>query len=288
MKISGANAANAASAHSQRLFSDTIRHMKHKPIISWPGGKSRLAQFILPLFPEHVCYVEPFCGGLGMFLSREIPTDVAEVINDGNGALINLFRVVKYHRDAFLAELDLCLNSREDFDAFIAQPGLTDIQRAARWFLRRKNCFSGDDTSFPCCRSSHVSSLEAKMEQIRLLAARLDHVTVEHLDYRECIRRYDAPGTFFFVDPPYAQDGGRDYEGWTAQQTAELARILAGLKGQWVLTVDDSEANRALFAAWRPTSLKRPKLLNNGTDGPKEFGELIVSSSVVFSNCLVA
>ena len=136
--------------------------MKRKPIISWPGGKSRLAQCILPLMPSHRCYVEPFCGGLGMFLSREPATDVVEVVNDLNGDLINLFRVVKYHSQAFFDELDLCLNSREDFEAFVAQPGLTDIQRAARWFMRRKNCFSGTDTSFPCTRTAAHSSSVAQ------------------------------------------------------------------------------------------------------------------------------
>lgn len=32
------------------------------PIIPWIGGKRRLAARILPLFPAHTCYVEPFCG----------------------------------------------------------------------------------------------------------------------------------------------------------------------------------------------------------------------------------
>jgi DNA adenine methylase len=260
--------------------------MKHKPIISWPGGKSRLAKFLLPLFPEHTCYVEPFCGGLGMFLSRDdVKPETVEVVNDLNGDLVNLFRVVKYHSNAFIEELDLCLNSREEFEAFIAQPGLTDIQRAARWFMRRKNCFSGSETSFPCNRTTSASSMENKLEAIRLLAHRLDRVTVEHLDYRVCIARYDAPGTLFFVDPPYAQDGGGDYKGWTAEQTAELSEILAGVKGQWVLTVDDSEANRRLFGGWELLPLTRNCSVNNVTSAPKAFGELIVRSNRVFSNC---
>ena len=263
-----------------RLLQDgRIITAKHKPIISWPGGKSRLARHILPLFPAHRCYVEPFCGGLGMFLSREVPTGgTVEVINDFNGDLVNLFRVVKYHKDAFLAELDLNLNSREEFRTFMAQPGLTDIQRAARWFMRRKNCFSGDERSFPAARTRPLSSMQAKLEQIRMLAARLDSVAVEHLDYRECLRRYDSAATLFFVDPPYAQDGGNDYKGWKAEQTAELADLLSGLKGQWVLTLDDSEANRKLFARCEQTSLVRTCSANNTSSTPKDFGELIVCS----------
>jgi DNA adenine methylase len=259
--------------------------MKRKPIISWPGGKSRLAKYILPLFPEHRCYVEPFCGGLGMFLSREPATDVVEVVNDFNGDLINLFRVVKYHPNAFIDELDLCLNSREDFEAFIAQHGLTDIQRAARWFMRRKNCFAGTDTSFTCTRTCAHSSMQGKLDEIRLLAARLDKVTIERLDYRECLARYDTGSTFFFVDPPYAQDGGGDYKGWTREETAELAKLLAGLKGQWLLTVDDSEANRKLFGNWELIPLTRNCSMNNLTSKPRDFGELIVRSNPIFSNC---
>lgn len=262
--------------------------MKYKPIISWPGGKSRLAKFLLPLFPEHTCYVEPFCGGLGMFLSREVKQGTVEVVNDLNGDLVNLFRVVKYHSNAFIEELNLCLNSREEFETFIAQPGLTDIQRAARWFMRRKNCFSGTDTSFPCKRTTPLSSMENKLELIRLLAERLDRVTIERLDYRVCIACYDATGTFFFVDPPYAQDGGGDYKGWTVEQTAELADLLSGIKGQWVLTVDDSESNRRTFGHWEQIPLTRNCSMNNVTSAPKDFGELIVCSNPVFCNCAVA
>jgi DNA adenine methylase len=267
----------------------SLSSMKHKPIISWPGGKSRLAKYILPLFPEHTCYVEPFCGGLGMFLARDsVKPSTVEVVNDFNGDLVNLFRVVKYHSSALLAELDLCPNSRADFEAFIAQPGLTDIQRAARWFMRRKNCFSGTDTSFPCNRTSPLSSMENKLEDIRLLAHRLDRVTIEHLDYRVCIARYDAPGTLFFMDPPYAQDGGGDYKGWTVTQTEELADLLARTKGRWVLTVDDSAANRRIFGRWEQIPLTRNCSVNNVTSTPKDFGELVVCSSPVSLRCAAA
>lgn len=66
-----------------------------KPIVPWIGGKRRLAKRILPLFPQYDCYVEPFAGGAALYFMKE-SSDV-EVLNDINGELINLYRVVKHH-----------------------------------------------------------------------------------------------------------------------------------------------------------------------------------------------
>lgn len=55
-----------------------------KPIIPWLGGKRRLADKILPLFPKHSCYVEPFAGGAALLFARSEPAKV-EVLNDING-----------------------------------------------------------------------------------------------------------------------------------------------------------------------------------------------------------
>lgn len=71
-----------------------------KPIIPWMGGKSRLAKDILPLFPQHTCYVEPFAGAAALFFKKE--PSKAEVLNDVNGDLVNLYRVVKHHLEEFV------------------------------------------------------------------------------------------------------------------------------------------------------------------------------------------
>lgn len=63
---------------------------KPLPLVPWMGGKRRLAKHLLPMFPKHTCYVEPFCGGAALFFLRPERTQV-EVLNDTNGQLVNLY-----------------------------------------------------------------------------------------------------------------------------------------------------------------------------------------------------
>ncbi|EMV4178778.1 DNA adenine methylase, partial [Escherichia coli] len=44
--------------------------MQTLPIVPWIGGKRRLAKHILPLFPAHECYVEPFCGAAALYFLK--------------------------------------------------------------------------------------------------------------------------------------------------------------------------------------------------------------------------
>ena len=76
------------------------------------GGKRRLAKHLLPMFPEHSCYVELFSGGAALFFMRPVPAKV-EVLNDINGQLINLYRVVQHHFDEFVRQFEWTLTSRD-------------------------------------------------------------------------------------------------------------------------------------------------------------------------------
>ncbi len=108
--------------------------MKSTPIIPWVGGKRRLAKTILPQFPEHTCYVEPFCGAAALYFMK--PPSTAEVINDINGELVNLYRVIQHHLEAFIQQFKWALVSRQMFEWLQITPEvtLTDIQRAARFY----------------------------------------------------------------------------------------------------------------------------------------------------------
>jgi DNA adenine methylase len=105
------------------------------------GGKSRLAAQIIPLLPEHTTYVEPFCGGCAVFFRK--PRSNAEILNDADSRLITLLRVFRYHPEELLREITCLTHSRQEFRDALEHPGITDIQKVARFLLIVKAGFGG-------------------------------------------------------------------------------------------------------------------------------------------------
>lgn len=60
------------------------------------GNKSQLAEKIIPYFPEHKIYIEPFFGAGGMFFNK--PKAKYNFLNDIDNDVFNLFMVVMKRR----------------------------------------------------------------------------------------------------------------------------------------------------------------------------------------------
>ncbi len=220
------------------------------PIVSWIGGKRRLADRLLPYFPPHQCYVEPFAGGAALFFLRPVPADV-EVLNDVNGELVNLYRVVKHHLEEFVRQFKWALSSRQVFKWLQATPEetMTDIQRAARFFYLQQSSFGArvQGQSYGVATTTPPGLNLLRIEE-NLSAAHLRLATayIENLPWEDCVRRYDRAHTFFFMDPPYWQTEGYGVEfGW--DQYELLAKTLGSIKGKAIVTLNDHPAIRELF-----------------------------------------
>ena len=169
-----------------------------KPLVPWMGGKSKLAASILPLFPDHRCYVEPFAGAGGIFFTKA-PSAV-EVLNDLNGDIVNLYRVVKHHLEELYRQFKWVLVSREQWNLLSATPAktLTDVQRAARFLYLQKLAFGGKATgqTFGTATTTrpkfNLLTLETDLVEAH---ARLAQVTIEQGPWSAMFQRYDRADT---------------------------------------------------------------------------------------------
>lgn len=247
------------------------------PLIPWIGGKRRLAKRLLPIFPDHSCYVEPFCGAAALFFMKE-PSDV-EVLNDINGDLVSLYRVVKHHLDEFVREFRWALSSREIYGWMKTTPAetLTDIQRAARFYYLQKLAFGGkvEGRTFGTATTSRPRLNLLRIEEdLSAAHLRLSRTYIEHLEWSECIRRYDRQHTLFYCDPPYwgTEGYGVDFPLVEYDRMAELARTI---KGRMVITVNDIPEMRKAFAGLKMESVGIQYTVGgSGRTGPSK--ELII------------
>lgn len=224
--------------------------IQHRPIIPWIGGKRRLAPTVLSKFPSHTCYVEAFAGAAAIFFAKE-PSDV-EVLNDVNGDLVNLYRVVKHHLEEFIRQFKWALSSRQVYEwEKAADPAaLTDIQRAARFYYLQKLAFGGkvDGQVFGTATTSgprlNLLRIEEDLSQAHL---RLQSAYIEHLSWERVVEKYDRPHTLFYLDPPYWQTEGYgvDFGFEHYERMAELARTI---DGAMLISINDHPDIRRVFA----------------------------------------
>jgi DNA adenine methylase len=220
-----------------------------KPIIPWIGGKRKLADRIFPLFPDHQCYVEPFCGAAAIYFLKQ-PSQV-EVINDINGDLVNLYRIVQLHLEELYKQFKWALTSRENWQRLQRTPSdtLTDVQRAAKFLYLQKLAFGGkvEGQSFGTATTSrprfNFLTLEEDLAEAHF---RLAQTTIEHLPWDQVVEKYDRPHTLFYCDPPYWKVEGYGVEfGW--EQYARLLEFSQTIKGKMIISINGHSEIRKLF-----------------------------------------
>lgn len=220
-----------------------------QPIIPWIGGKRRLADILLPRFPAHKTYIEVFAGGAALYFMR--PPAEVEVINDINGELVNLYRVVQNHLEEFVRQFKWALSSREVFQWLKETPTrtLTDIQRAARFYYLQQSCFGGkvESQTFGTATTAppglNLLRLEESLSAAHL---RLASAYIENLEWHNCIERYDREHSFFYLDPPYWETEGYGVP-FPFSEYERMAQLLRRIKGRAIVSINDHPDIRRVF-----------------------------------------
>lgn len=235
-----------------------------RPPLRYHGGKFRLAPWIIPRIPPHRVYVEVFGGAAGVMI-RKTRSQI-EVYNDLDQQVVNFFRVLRNTEQLakFIRLVDLTPFSRDEFEeSYVAS---ADPVEAARRFVVR--CFLGhgtcsmdpsDSNGFRSCDiragKSYAREWAGVPAAIAVTANRISGVTIENLDWRKLIPKFDGPDTFFYVDPPYLMEtrsaGGKGYvHEMTTECHRQLAWLLKSVKGKVAVSGYPSCLYRELYHGW--------------------------------------
>jgi len=105
---------------------------------------------------------------------------------------------------------------------------------------------------------------------------RLARVTIQNLHYKDIIGRYDRMHTFYYLDPPYY--GIKGYRlNFESPDFDALAAALEGLKGSFLMSLNDHPEVRRIFAKFQINRVSlRYSCMRPAADRAKERGEVLI------------
>lgn len=224
------------------------------------GGKYFLRHWLVKKMPAHTLYCEPFIGA-GHLLFAKTPSTV-EVINDIDNHLINFFEVMRDHgkRQRLIETLNYLPYSRivwREMRIRWKQDNIPNdsIERAVEWFYLNKSTFSGDQKrggfAIPSCTGRNTATtFRNTIESLDVTARRLKNATIENLDYKDCILKYDSQGSLFYCDPPYVGVEGYYGDSFAHEDHYSLAELLHGVKGKAMITHYQNSLYDDLYRDW--------------------------------------
>nr|WP_314583879.1 DNA adenine methylase [uncultured Pseudomonas sp.] len=244
--------------------------MISSPVIRYHGGKFRLAPWVVRHFPPHQIYVESFGGAAGVLMHKD--RSYAEVYNDLDGDIVNLFRVLQggEDRQRLTELLILTPYAREEFELAweIAEE---PVERARRTVIRAQMGFgsagaSKGTTGFRIdTRRSYGTAqhLWARYpDQLAAIGNRLAGVLIENRPAVDVMQAHDSETTLHYVDPPYLHATrvrgaakGRYYRHeMDDQQHTDLLASLQQLQGMVVLSGYPNEIYARRLPDWTMAS----------------------------------
>ena len=241
-------------------------------MLRYHGGKWKLAPWVIEHFPPHHTYVEPYAGAASVLLQKS--RAYADVYNDLDGDVVNVFRVLQHPRRAEQLRRRVAMTpfARTEFRAAYRETK-DPVERARRTIIRAFMGFGSASMTrmhvtgfrFNTNRAGTTPATDWSRwpKQIPWFVERLRGVVIEQRPALDVIAQFDGPQTLFYVDPPYLPETrsslqnkngnrGHYYRHDMAQADHEqLALALHGVRGFVVLSGYASSLYEELYAGWQ-------------------------------------
>jgi DNA adenine methylase len=188
------------------------------------GNKQAIAHKIIPYFPPHKIYIEPFFGAGGMFFNK--PKAKYNIVNDLDSDVFNLFQVVMNQKEE-LKQAFYMMPIHSDLLEYWKKNKETDpIKKALRFLLLSNFTFMGTGTALIFTSADSKGQLMKMLDETNKM---IFGVQFDNDDFRRFLKKPNFTKgdnfrneSFIYADPPYLGTTDNYNNSFTEQDSIDL------------------------------------------------------------------
>jgi DNA adenine methylase len=250
----------------------TLKNPSHYSPLRYPGGKTRLANFLSDLIEKQtnskdLIFVEPYAGGAGASLRLLFQGKVAEIIiNDFDKAIYSFWNVAVNDTDKLIHKIKKTQVSIAEWKRqreIYKNGGFSEFDLAfAVFFLNRTNrsgiieggpiggVAQGGDWKINA--RFNKKTLIERLERLKEYKNKIKVLNMDGVDLLEKLKtRKDLDKIFVFLDPPYVKKGELLYlNHYNKKDHQKLSQTLRTSTLNWVMTYDDTKYIKDLYSTY--------------------------------------
>lgn len=269
--------------------------------LKWAGSKASIMDKLKAHLPAGQRLVEPFAGSCVVMMNTDYP---AYLIADINPDLVNTYKMMAYHTDALMVELEMLfcaggvgrVSDHATFyycirEAFNNDGHLSNVEKAARFIYLNRHGYRG------LCRYNksrghfnnpygHYKKPYFPEVEIRAFAEKAKRATFICASYEETLQLV-CPGDVVYCDPPYnpvsRTSNFTQYhgDGFSEVNQAGLAGLLESLAEDVpvIASNSDSDLTHNHYRNFERHIITAPRKVKIAAGEGKEVPEVIAKRS---------
>ena len=197
-------------------------------ILTRLGNKRAIANKIIPHFPKHTTYIEPFFGAGGLFFYK--PLAKYNIVNDLDSDVFNLYMVVLNQKEELLSELARMPAHQDLIKYWKKNQETNPVLKAVRFLLLSNFTFLGTGDTLRICNSSNKKTIiENRIDETQNMLKNVMFSNNDACDFLMSISFMEKNNSFIYLDPPYIDTRDNYSHSFTKQDSIRIFDCLDNL-----------------------------------------------------------
>lgn len=212
-------------------------------ILNRLGNKKRLAVDLIPYFPKHNTFIEPFFGAGGMFFCK--PKAKYNFVNDLDSDVFNLFQVVKNKKEDLKIEFYNTPIHTDLLTHYKTAEIKNEVEKAVRFLMLSNMTYLGVGG---CLKFVTSDAKQNVLDLIDKTNEKIFDVFFDNDDFEKFInkisfrgRENDKQNSFIYCDPPYLGTTDNYSNSFTQNDSLRLFNCLQNAGCKFAISEFDND-----------------------------------------------